>query len=97
MLSRVPHWGDFVQAGTDNLQIGPRLGSLVPTTLKDAPYFVNEPKVCRRLRLVRSNPFQYRIADLLSIPTVIGYMSAKHLFLHELFTAKVFNKHTPRR
>lgn len=93
----VPHGSDFNQTGADNLQVRSPLTPLIPTLLKDVPQLINESKVRRRLRFVRSNSFQYRIADLVPFPTLIRYVTTKHLLHRELSAREELHKHTPRR
>ena len=61
----VPHQGDFVQAVADNLQVWPFLLLFIPTTFEGVPQFIDKPKIPGRLRLVRSNSLQYRLANFL--------------------------------
>lgn len=84
MLPDVPHGSDFVQAGTDNVQLRPCLTPFVPTALCDVPQFVDKAKLWRRFWPVRSNSFQDRVVDPVNIPTIVRYLSTKHLLLHEI-------------
>ena len=74
ILSDVPKRDDFVQTSTDGLQVRPCFAIFSPATLKNIPQFVDESKVYRCLRFVRSNPLQDSIVNPLSGPTIIRCM-----------------------